>query len=368
MMRQIKTDVLVVGAGPAGAMLACLLARSNIKVLLVDRSSFPRDKVCGDILTPRSLESLHRQNLLHAVEERFNPFSQIQLFSDLRADNRLVSTVPSFGYIAPRLLLDQLLLDHAMDAGVQFLPEVTIVKPQIEDHQIVGAVGRQKDAELEITAKITVSAVGSAGSFSTKLGLTKDRTPDAIAARAYFHGVKSNVDTIELYYWEKFLPFYGWIIPINDLVTNVGLLMLTKHHQQINIKQAFSNFISTISKATDKLDQATQINNLGAFPLRMSFDPMHCYTAGALAVGDAAGLVDPLIGSGIGFALESAEIAAGYIIECIQRKDLSRRALRGYGLTLLGKYQLIFNYSRLFRYCMHIPTLAGGMIKLLPYT
>ena len=367
-MKHIKTEALVVGAGPAGAMLASLLARSNIEVLLVDRSSFPRDKVCGDALTPRSLESLRRQDLLHAVEERFNPFFQIQLFSDLRTDNRLVSSVPSFGYIAPRLLLDQLLLDNAMDAGAQFLPEVTIVRPQIEGHQVVGAIGRQNNAELAIEARITVSAIGSAGSFTTQLGLSKDRTPDAIAARAYFHGVKSNPETLELYYWEKFLPFYGWIFPVNDQITNVGILMFTKQHQQINIKQAFSNFISAMSKATDKFDQAIQINDLGAFPLRMYFDPMHCYTSGALAVGDAAGLVDPLIGSGIGFALESAEIAAGYIIKGIQRKDRSRRALKGYGFALLRKYQIIFHYSRLFRYCLHFPALAGGMIKLLQYT
>ena len=368
MMEHLKTEALVVGAGPAGAILASLLARSNIDVLLVDKSSFPRDKVCGDVLTPRSLESLRRQNLLHAVEERFNPFVQIQLFSDLRTENRLVSSVPSFGYIAPRLLLDQLLLEHTMDAGAQFLPEVTIVKPQFEDHQVVGAIGRQNDTDLAIEAKITISAIGSAGSFSAKLGLSKDRTPDAIAARAYFHGAKSNAETLELYYWEKFLPFYGWIFPINDQVTNVGILMWTKQHQQTNIKQAFSNFISTISNATDKFDQATQINDLGIFPLRMHFDPMHCYTAGALAIGDAAGLVDPLIGSGIGFALESAEIAAEYVIKCIQQKDHSRRALKGYGFALFRKYQFIFNYSRLFRYCLRIPSLAGGMVKLLQYT
>jgi len=286
----------------------------------------------------------------------------------LRTANQLVSVVPTFGFIAPRLLLDQLLLDNAIDAGTHFLPEVTIVKPQIEAHQVVGAIGRQDNAELTIEAKITVSAIGSAGSFSNKLGLVKERTPDAIAARAYFHGVKSNADTLELYYWKKFLPFYGWIIPVNDQVTNVGILMSTKQHLQINIKQAFSNFISTIRKATDKFEQATQINNLGAFPLRMYFDPRHCYTSGALAVGDAAGLVDPLIGSGIGFALESAEIAAGYVIECIKRKDHSRRALKGYGFTLFRKYQIMFNYSRLFRYFLHSPTLAGGMIKLLQYT
>lgn len=367
-MKHLKTEALVVGAGPAGATIANLLARSNVDVLLVDRAGFPRDKVCGDVLTPRSLESLRRQNLLHAVEERFNPFLQIQIFSDLRTESRLVSAVPSFGFTAPRLLLDQLLLENAVEAGALFLPEVTIIKPCIENHQVVGAIGKQNTDELTIEAKVTISAIGSTGSFSTSLGLSKDRTPDAIAARAYFHGVKNSTDTLELYYWEKFLPFYGWIIPINDQVVNVGILMLTGRHQQMNIKQVFSDFISTLSKTTDKFSHATQINTLGTFPLRMYFDPMRSYTSGALAIGDAAGLVDPLIGSGIGFALESAEIAAGYIIKSIQRRDHSRRALKGYGVTLFRKYQILFNYSRLFRYSLHIPTLAGVMIKLLQYT
>jgi flavin-dependent dehydrogenase len=233
---------------------------------------------------------------------------------------------------------------------------------------VVGAFGKQGDTDITVEAKFTVSADGSLGCFASELGLFKKSAPEALAIRGYFYGVNHCVDALELFYLKKYLPFFGWIIPINDQISNVGIGILTKRHRQMNIKKQFLEFLYSLSKISDKFDWAVQINAPEAFPLQMHFDPLHTYTSGALVVGDAAGLIDPLTGLGIGYALESAELAAVHILRSFQQKDVSWRVLRGYGRALLRKYWLPFAYARMFRNCLNIPGLSVRMIKLLQYT
>jgi geranylgeranyl reductase family protein len=369
-MDSIKTDVLVVGAGPAGTTVANLLAKANIKVMLVDRCKFPRDKVCGDVLTPLALKILQDIELIPDIQGQFYPLTGSRLYikENIEHKEERFHSLPYFGYAAPRLLLDQVLLDGAIRRGATFLPEVNIQNPRIDSNNVIGAIGKCNGREISFDAKITICADGSAGGYTRKLGLGERNGSNPIAARAYYYGVKNIDHALEFYYWKEFLPYYAWIFPVKEDVCNIGVAISTEKSRRIHIQQMFSDFIKTLSDITGRFGSAYQISECKAFPVDTSFAPMKSFTSGAIAVGDAAGLVHPATGAGIGYAMESGTIATRHILRSLQSGDTSIQAFRGYGVDLARRYQLSFQLANLIKRWMRNPGTALRLVKLLQYT
>jgi len=366
----IKTDVLVVGAGPAGTTVANLLAKANIKVLLVDRCKFPRDKICGDVLTLLAIKILQTLELLPEIQEQFFPLTGYHVYSNrnLEHRNEVANSLPYYGYAAPRLLLDQMLLEGAIRSGATFLPEVNIQYPRIENDQVIGATGKCNGREISFDAKITVCADGSAGGYTKRLGLGDRNRSNPIAARAYYYGVKDLDHSLEFYYLKEFLPYYAWIFPVKDNLCNIGVAISVLKSKKIHIQQVFADFITSLSDLTGRFESAYQISECEAFPLHTSFAPLKSFTSGAIAIGDAAGLVHPVTGSGIGAAMESGTIAASHIKRSLKSGDTSYQGLRGYGVDLARRYQLSFQLANLIKKWMRNPGIALRLVKLLQYT
>ena len=369
-MDRIQTDILVVGAGPAGTTVANLLAQHNIRVTIVDRSKFPRDKICGDALTLPAIKVLNDLELLPSVQDQFYPLTGSRLYSKeaIRRRNEQFHSLPFSGFAAPRLLLDQLLLEVAIEKGADFLPEVNIMTPRLDGNQVIGAVGKCNGKEISFQAKLTICADGSGGSFAGKLGLGGGRKKNPIAARAYYFGVKGMDHTVEFYYWKEFLPFYAWIFPVRDNITNIGVAMSVERNKNTHIQQVFENFIRDMSMLTNRFESAHPISKCEAFPLQTQFAPMRSFIPGALAAGDAAGLVHPTTGEGIASALESGVIVSRHVLRILQSGDMTYKSLQHYGIELAHRYLESYRLARVIKFCMRSPTVALHLVKLLQYT
>ncbi len=179
MARSIGPDIVVVGAGPAGAALALSLARSGADVLLLDKARFPRDKTCGDGLTPRAVAALERLGLLDGVESIASQrVTGAHLHSPSGHDWRMsfdesLSELPPFGLIVPRYRLDAFLVEQAVAAGASFAPESEVVDLLREGRRVAGVIVRRDGKREEIRAPLTAIATGASIALLRKLGLLR---------------------------------------------------------------------------------------------------------------------------------------------------------------------------------------------------
>jgi geranylgeranyl reductase family protein len=327
-MREALRDVLVVGAGPAGCAAAYFLGRAGVDVLMVDRAVFPRDKVCGDGLAPRSVAMLRRLGLEGELADLgFKPFSRYRLVSSW--GDAVAAGVPSYGrglkyaYVVPRRLLDALLLDKARTAGVEVREGVRALRTEASPDPAAQVVlGVSADGEmLHLRAKIVVCADGSRGSFSRSIIPREKLRPTAVGIRAYMEGVEGLGDALNFFLDRGLLPGYGWIFPggREGEPANVGLGLPAGSLRRRSHKLArlFKCFIGSGSLAWPHLKRARLVSKPATFPLLADL-PGGCRRSGSiLFVGDSANLTDPLSGEGIAYALESGFAAAGAIVKCL---------------------------------------------------
>lgn len=368
---RFRAEVLVVGAGPSGSALAYHLARKGIDVLLVDRCRFPRPKVCGDALTPRSVYLLEQIGLSLGNGHQFKDFSQARLFSP---DGKSVALKfrkhgpVSSGRIVPRIVLDHMLVSLASSAGAEFLEETNVIAPLYRNGSLGGAIARRKDDRpLDLIAKVVVAADGSAGTLSRRLGLASSNSgcTAALGARTYFDGVKAAGGEILVFYCADLLPCYGWIFPMTDGRANVGVAVTKQKLRSSDLREHFRYFVEAYDAARPWLASSRQISPLESFPLKTSIYYDRAYSDGALAVGDAAGLIDPLTGQGLSYALESAQLAADCIRLALQEGDLSRRALRSYGNALRSRYWFKRSVSTLLVHLLRHGAIPTTIVTLL---
>jgi flavin-dependent dehydrogenase len=199
-------DIVIVGAGPAGSALAIQMARAGADVFLLDRSSFPRDKTCGDGLTPRAVAALDRLGILDDLEllnlKRVtgallrSPSGYVwrMAFADSGFD------IPPFGLTVPRYQFDDFLAKQAISAGALFQPGLEATGLCIKDGQVVGITAVRDNLEQKICSKLTAVATGARTKLLRHLKLI-DRAPSAsIAVRGYYSGVTDLQDILEFYF------------------------------------------------------------------------------------------------------------------------------------------------------------------------
>jgi len=352
----IDADVVVVGAGPAGSATATHLARSGLRVSLLEKSKFPREKVCGDGLTPRGTRQLIRLGIDTSTEAGWLHNKGLRIYGGKRPFELQwpeLEDFPPYGLVRPRADLDQLLAHYAIAAGASLYELSNVIEPIIDRRsgRVVGVI--TKDGR-RFTAPMVVAADGNSTRLSLAMGLNRrDDRPMGVAVRTYYCSPRHRDDYLEswLELWEgkpgksALLPGYGWIFGMGDGTCNVGLGIL-------NTSSAFgkTDYKDLLKRWLDNTPEdwgfrtENMISPVRGAALPMGFNRQPHYERGLLLVGDAGGMINPFNGEGIAYAMESAEIAATAMGEAHERRPGSpsaERALASYPIKLkahLGGY------------------------------
>ena len=354
-------DVIVVGAGPGGSSAAHHLAQSGLDVLLLEKTSFPREKVCGDGLTPRAVASLVRLGIDTSAANGFIRNRGLRIIGGGR---RLelpwpeLSSYPDYGLVRPRLDFDELIVRAAQQAGARLQEDTTVTGPVLDDtDRVVGVTARTADGEQTYRAPLVIAADGSSARLAVSLGVQKrDDRPMGVAVRRYYTSPRTNDDMLESWLELRgddgsLLPGYGWVFGVGDGTSNVGLgiLNITNAWQKTDYKKLLGEWTGGMPAEWQFSDEhATGPIRGGALPMGFSRTPH--YTRGVLLVGDAGGAVNPFNGEGIPYAMESGLLAAEVAAQALARPDgpQRERALQGYPQAMKQEYGGYFTLGRVF--------------------
>ncbi len=327
-------DVIVVGAGPAGSATAYYLAAAGLDVLLLEKSHFPREKVCGDGLAPRAVKALTGMGVPIAESDGWVRSKGLRIIGGggrIELNWPELSSYPGYSLVRSRLDFDETLARHAEKAGARLLEGVNVTGPVLDDRtgRITGVTAHEtangEKAERVFRGRVVVAADGNSSRLSVAMGLRKrDDRPLGVAVRTYYSSPRSDDDYLEawldLWDGEKLLPGYGWIFGMGDGTSNVGLGLL-------NTSEAFGNIDYRVllrrwlagMPAEWGLTEENRTQPVRGAALPMGFNRTPHYTNGLLLAGDSGGMVNPFNGEGIGYALEAGEIAARTIVQALAR-------------------------------------------------
>ena len=341
----IQYDVAVIGAGPGGSATAYFLAKGGLRVALLDKSEFPRDKTCGDGLTPRAIKTLEIMGVLPRIEEHAFRSSGIKIrYSDeitYSLEINHLKNLPDYILTMPRFQLDDALRQYAMDAGVHFIPRARV---ETLTRSADKRVSIQTQSGELIECALAVIATGANSSLLQKLGLLKKSPSINLAARTYFENIEDLDDSLILFFDGINLPGYGWVFPTGEGTANIGCGVF--YEESISQAVRLRGFIEEHPYLRRVLKNARQVAPIKGYPLRTDFSPSHSGNEWILVVGEATGLVNPITGEGIDYALESAQLAANAIL--IEWRDgyPSVATQKRYRTALGKKFQthLMFNH------------------------
>ena len=313
----MRTDVLVVGAGPAGSAAAAWAARAGLDTVLLDAEEFPRDKPCGDGLTPRAIAELDHLGLSDWLSGRArNRGLRAAGFGELLYLPWPGGGLPDYGGAAPRLELDHAIRQVALDAGATALEGHRAVSAELDGSGRVMAVRvRGGSGVEEISCRRLVVADGARSQLGRSLGREWHRdTAYGVAARGYIKSDRSDDEWISSHLElrgedDRILSGYGWIFPLGDGEVNIGVgtLATSRRPADINLRALLSHY-------ADSQRDDWQLRDDVRAPWSALL-PMGGAVSGVagpnwMLVGDAAGCVNPLNGEGIDYGLETGHLAA----------------------------------------------------------
>ena len=368
-----RADVLVIGGGPAGASTSYWLARAGRDVVCVERKEFPRDKTCGDGLTPRAVRQLTDMGLAGALE----PYHR---YTGLRAVAHGVTVelrwpdhpeFPDHGFVVKRRHLDQIVFDHATEAGATTHQGTEAIAPIVEGGIVAGAVVKDKRTgeTREIRARYVVIADGANSRFGRALGTARNRTyPQGMAIRTYYESplhddpwIESALDVRDRN--GNSLPGYGWIFPVGDGTINVGIGLLStfRDWREVNTSHLMAEWAAT-APAYWGIDPDHPVcpPTGGRIPMAGSVNPKVGPTWAV--VGDAGGSVNPFNGEGIDYAYETGRMVAELLDEALATGD--GMVLQQYPKLLDAEYGLYFKVARLFAEVIGQPALMRELTRV----
>jgi geranylgeranyl reductase family protein len=390
-------DVIVVGAGPGGSATAYHLARHGLRVLLLEKSTFPREKVCGDGLTPRAVAQLIRMgvDLTAPGWLRNRGLRVIGGGVRLELDWPDLASFPDYGLTRTRHDLDDILARRAVAAGADLRTGHTVTGPVLDERtgRVVGvtATTQSDGAPVTFRAPVTVAADGVSGRFPLALGLAKrDDRPLGVAVRRYYRSPARHDDPyleswLELRMRDtgRLLPGYGWIFGLGDGRVNVGLGALNSSAAfgRTDYRRMLREWLRSTPAEWGLADEANADGPIKGAALPMGFNRVPHYWRGVLLVGDSGGMVNPFNGEGIAYAMEAGELAADVVAQALARPTAEgvERALRRYPQLLRERYGGYYRLGGLFvrligrphvmnvltRYGLPHPTLMRFVLKLM---
>ncbi|HEX2678370.1 MAG TPA: geranylgeranyl reductase family protein [Polyangiales bacterium] len=317
---QGTSEVLIVGAGPAGCAAGIVLARAGVDVCVVDRATFPRDKTCGDALSNDAVELLDRLGVRAQLDA--SPHALVHTAAALFPDGtRIAREYERPGYIAPRFSFDDCMRLALERSGAKLVQGVRVAHLIRDGERITGAEG----PKLRWSAKLVIAADGYGSAGLSALGTSAPRGRAlAVSATVYLRGVRfPHGANVADHYFEPELPFgYGWIFPAVDGVANVGVYLradgYARAHEKLDaLLEAF------LARHADRVAGAERTSKTRVWSLPIAPRRMPLTAAGLMLVGDAAGFVDPLSGEGIWQGLHSGMLAGELAAQAVARGELS---------------------------------------------
>ena len=371
-----SADVIVVGAGPGGAATAAYLAMSGLDVLLLEKTRFPREKVCGDGLTPRAVRELVTLGIPTPEDDGWIKNHGLRIIGGgmrLSLPWPDLASFPPYGLVRTRQDFDDILAKHAVKHGARLREGTNVTGPIVDSRgSIVGVTakatdekGRATGPELRYTAPLVVAADGNSSRLSLAMGREKrEDRPMGVAVRTYYTSPRHDDDYLEswLELWSTdangkkvLLPGYGWIFGVGDGTSNVGLGILNTSAAfgKVDYKDVLSRWVDTMPAEWTYNDQ-TMTGPVRGAALPMGFNRQPLYAQGLLLVGDAGGMVNPFNGEGIAYAMESGRLAAEVIAQAFARQSDA------------GREKVLQSYPRVMKDALGgYYTLGRGFAKLI---
>ena len=336
-------DVIIVGAGPAGSTAALYAHRLGLNCILLDKAVFPRDKICGDALSGKSVRLMRELNLLEGVEKlegseinriTFGSPSHSQFDVHLKGNKN--NDYITKGYVVPRKIFDNFLFKKA-DELTETRQGFTVNDIIYENDNISGVKGTNIEGKEEIlNAPIIMGCDGANSIIARKLGLYEmDMENTAVAIRCYYEGVEGLSNQIELHYVSEVKPGYFWLFPAGNGKANIGI-GLSKNDakkEDRTLRQIMDEIVQS-DYFRSRFGNARPLEKPVGWNLPLGRIQRKNHGNGFMLLGDAAGLVDPFTGEGIGNAMVAAKHAMQVASKAKNHKDYSERSFSEYDQLL----------------------------------
>ena len=367
------TDVLVIGGGPAGAAMGYWTAELGHSVTIVERKHFPREKTCGDGLTPRAVKELGDMGLGEQLKQfhRYEGLRATAHGKELELQWPTHPLYPRHGYVVRRRELDAMVALNAEKSGATLLQGHEALEPLMEKGCVRGAIvnNLDEDRKVAIRASYVVIADGANSRFGRSLGTARTRAwPYGTAIRTYWTSPRHAEPWIESALDVKdrqgnSMPGYGWIFPVGDGTINVGVGLLStfKKFKDVNTTHLLDSYAHMIADRWEIDPGSPECRaTSGKIPMGGSVFPKMGPTH--LVIGDAAGSVNPFNGEGIDYAYETARMAATVLHDALRSGDAS--ALQQYPTLLDDEYGQYFKVARLFARVIGRPALMRELSRV----
>ena len=336
-----KYDAIIVGAGPAGSSAACLFSQKGARVLLLDKANFPRDKVCGDAIGGKALNVLAKLGLEGELKEKGFQRSSGLVFSSpnggeveipLLADGKEMSG----GFVCRRSDYDNIIFQRAKKACTA-LEGTEANDLLLEGKRVAGVKVKMPDGTLhDFYANLVVGADGATSLVARKAGVFSANAKHTCSAvRGYYSGIKGLRGNIEIHFLPECMPGYFWIFPLSGTEANVGVGMLVSDmlsHKK-NLQKVLEACMMN-KRFGSRFENARPIGSLGGWSIPLASAHRKCSGNGFILIGDAASLVDPFSGEGIGNGMKSASIAADTLAEAAKQGAVSEEKCAEYERAL----------------------------------
>ncbi len=371
-MEPLKFDVVIVGAGPAGCTAAFMLSGKGLKIALLDKDIFPRDKICGDAFGADVTKQFHLINegltkKLHQFTKKV-PSNGVRFFSPNHKLMDIDFAVPKDkfggGFVAKRWDFD----------NFYFSEVSTLSDVEIFQHQQVTEVVSSHDKILLKTSTSSFEAKMALGADGAHSVLNRKLTENKVEKKHYCAGLRqyyANVkgfhpqNHIELHFYKELLPGYFWIFPLPGNNANVGLGMLSSEvsRKKINLKERLTELIKNHPNLKERFKDATPLENIQGYGLPLGSVKRSISGKRFLLLGDAAGLIDPFTGEGIANAIRSGRVAASHVLKAFEQNRFDANFNLQYDKEIYYKMWTEFRFGHSMQKLFRYPRIINFVVK-----
>lgn len=364
-------DVLIAGGGPAGSALAFHLAKKGLKIIVAEAEQFPRDKICGDGVSPIALAELDAMGIKKWKKFSLaNEISKVGLF--IKDDKVFIDLskpehLPFHARIIPRIELDNWIYETAKKAGASYLENIRLINYTVTESGVVAQV-KQHLTTKKIKAKVIVGADGSNSVVARQMQGGKHADEfQLLGLRAYYENIKGPTDRVDIYFTGESFPGIFWLFPKGATGANIGMACIssTLPNKPVNVKNQLADHLKNNADIKERIGNGKPGGKIDGWILKF-FNPQSILTGNRiLLVGDAAGLINPLSGDGIQYALLSARWASETLYKCFKQDDFSATALFNYRKKVDKELGYDFALSNLLVQFARNKTLTPVWMKIL---
>jgi geranylgeranyl reductase family protein len=358
-------DVIICGAGPAGSTCALALADSGLRVAVLEKNNFPRDKTCGDAVAayvPKVLATIN-SSLIRSLEDFKEKVSvntcRIVAPNQKALDLRFNQT----GFISRRIDWDNFLFEKASaQTNTAFFLNHTIRDVRIASDKVTVMAG-----DTEFIGRLVIGCDGAHSVLNRKItGTRPDPDHHCGAVRAYYTNVSDIPDhTFEIHLVKDILPGYFWIFPVKNNLANVGLGVLSSaiSKRKMDLRSSLQKVVEEIPYISDRFKNAERIGKIEGFGLPLGSRKVPLSGDRFMLCGDAASLIDPLSGEGIGQAIVSGRYAGWQTKKCFEENNFSAGFMRQYDAQVYQKFWSRHRKNHFIQHLMNSEWLLNGVFN-----